>query len=159
MAKRKKTNNTMAKRKKSNNDLQNIKQKAKDRATRTPLKSGANSCSPKRSAVPAPYHLALVVLFQLDTRCQVMNEERTDCSVYFVYWFIVYYWEFGNFNILEFWVFIKVILKYSTMRYSWFNKLDFLMCLRNKISIKDKAYRIATWTEYATCCPRFCSGN
>jgi hypothetical protein len=63
MAKRKKTNNTMAKRKKSNNDLQNIKQKAKDRATRTPLKSGANSCSPKRSAVPAPYHLALVVLF------------------------------------------------------------------------------------------------
>jgi len=35
------------------------------------------------------------------------------------------------------------------------------MCLRNKISIKDQAYRIATytWTEYATCCPRFCSGN
>ena len=33
--------------KRTNNDLQNITQKAKDRATRIPLKSVLNSCAPK----------------------------------------------------------------------------------------------------------------
>ena len=37
---RKRTDNTMAKRKRTNNDLQNTTQKAKDRARRTPLKTG-----------------------------------------------------------------------------------------------------------------------
>jgi hypothetical protein len=41
----------MAKRKRNkrtNNDLQNITQKAKDRATRIPLKLVLNSCAPER---------------------------------------------------------------------------------------------------------------
>jgi hypothetical protein len=39
MAKRKRTDNTMVKRKRTNNHLRNITQKAKDRTTRTPLKT------------------------------------------------------------------------------------------------------------------------
>ena len=48
--------NTIAKRKRTNNDLQNITQKTKDRATRTPLKTGegVNSGAPECLAVPAP---------------------------------------------------------------------------------------------------------
>jgi len=60
------TDNTMAKRKKknkrTNNDLQNITQKTKDQATRTPLKTRVNSCSSEGNAVPAP-HVAPIVLF------------------------------------------------------------------------------------------------
>ena len=33
--------------KKTNNDLQNTTQKTKDRAARTPLKTGVNSCAPE----------------------------------------------------------------------------------------------------------------
>jgi len=36
----------MAKRKRTNNDLQNIKNKTKDRVTRTALKNGVNSGAP-----------------------------------------------------------------------------------------------------------------
>jgi len=34
--------------KKTNNDLQNTTQKTEDQATRTPLKTGVNSCVPER---------------------------------------------------------------------------------------------------------------
>jgi hypothetical protein len=37
----------MAKRKRTNDDIPNIKQKTKDRATRTPLKTGVNSGAPE----------------------------------------------------------------------------------------------------------------
>ena len=49
--------------KRTNNDLQNITQKTKDRATRTPLKPGVNSGAPEEVAVPAPYVTAVVLLF------------------------------------------------------------------------------------------------
>ena len=41
----------MAKIKSTNNDLQNITQKTKDWATRTPLKTGVNSCASKELAI------------------------------------------------------------------------------------------------------------
>jgi len=58
----------MVKRKRTNNDLQNTKQKTKDRATRTVLKTGSELvwCS-GRVAVPAPY-VEPVVLLLLRTR-------------------------------------------------------------------------------------------
>ena len=44
----------MKKDKKAINDLQNTTQKIKDRATRTPLKTGMNSGAPEGWSVPAP---------------------------------------------------------------------------------------------------------
>jgi hypothetical protein len=52
----------MAKKKKdkrTNNDLQNITQKTKDRATRSPIKTGG---APKGLAVPAPLVTPVVLL-------------------------------------------------------------------------------------------------
>ena len=66
----------MAKRKKMNNHLQNTTQKTKDRVTLTAKEPGVNSGAPEGLAVPAPLATP-VVLFQLQTRWQVMNEERT----------------------------------------------------------------------------------
>jgi uncharacterized FlgJ-related protein len=39
--------------KRTNNNLQNVTQKAKDRVTRIPHKSLADTCAPEESAVPA----------------------------------------------------------------------------------------------------------
>ena len=60
--------NRMVKRKRTNNDLQNTKQKTKDRATRTALKTGSGIvwCS-GGVTVPAPY-VEPVVLLLLKTR-------------------------------------------------------------------------------------------
>ena len=41
--------------KRTNTNLQNITNKTKDRATRTPLKTGVNSGGPEMLAIPAPY--------------------------------------------------------------------------------------------------------
>ena len=51
----------MTKRKRTNNGLQNTMQKSKDRAKRTPLKSGVNSCALEGWGVPTPL-VTLVVL-------------------------------------------------------------------------------------------------
>jgi hypothetical protein len=40
-------------------DLQNNTHKTKDRATRSPLKTGVNAGAPEGLAVPAPYNLML----------------------------------------------------------------------------------------------------
>ena len=56
----------MTPQKRTNNDIQNIIQKTEDRETRTPLKTGVNSCVSKGLAVPAP-HVAPVVLLLNDT--------------------------------------------------------------------------------------------
>ena len=40
--------------KRTNNDLQNLTHKAKDPATRIPLKTGVNSGAPEGKAVPPP---------------------------------------------------------------------------------------------------------
>ena len=53
--KSRRTDNTLAKRKRQNNDSQNIIQKIKYRATRTPLKCGVNSGAPEGEAVPFPH--------------------------------------------------------------------------------------------------------
>jgi len=49
----------MAKRKRTNNDLQNSTQKTKDRATRTPLKLGVNSCAPDGLAVLLIFNISI----------------------------------------------------------------------------------------------------
>jgi hypothetical protein len=51
----------MTKDKRTNNDLQNTTQKTKDRATRTPLKSGINSGAP---GVPVPLVTPIVLLLK-----------------------------------------------------------------------------------------------
>ena len=63
--KRRRTQHRMAKRKRINNDLQNSTQKTKDRATRTPLKQGVNSCAPEGLAVLS--HITAAVLLLNDT--------------------------------------------------------------------------------------------
>ena len=48
-------NDQQKKGKRTNNDLQSIIQKAKDRATRTILNPGVNSCAPEEYAIHAPH--------------------------------------------------------------------------------------------------------
>ena len=67
---RRRTDNTMVKRKRTNNDLRNITHKTKDRATRTPLKTGMISGAPERLAVPAPLvELTEVVALYVQSMC------------------------------------------------------------------------------------------
>jgi len=57
----------MTKRKRTNNDLQNIKQKTKDRATRTPLKTGCElRCSGKVSSSCSTCDIARVTILLFD---------------------------------------------------------------------------------------------
>jgi hypothetical protein len=53
--------------KSTSNDIQNIKQKTKDRATRTPLNAGGELRCSGRLAITAT-HVATVVLLLLQTR-------------------------------------------------------------------------------------------
>jgi hypothetical protein len=48
--------------KRTNNDLQNTIQKTKDRATRTPLKTGVSSGAPVGRAVPVPLVAPIALL-------------------------------------------------------------------------------------------------
>ena len=50
---------------KQNNDLQNITQKTNDRTTRTPLKTGVNSCAPEGLAVHSPNMAPVVLLLKV----------------------------------------------------------------------------------------------
>jgi hypothetical protein len=54
----------MTKDKRTNNDLQNTTQKTKDRATRTPLKSGINPGAPGGLTVPVPLVTPIVLLLK-----------------------------------------------------------------------------------------------
>ena len=64
------TDNAMAKRKSTKDQQRSTKHayKAKDRVTRTPLKTGVNSGAPEGKAVPAPLVTPIVL---------IMNEEKT----------------------------------------------------------------------------------
>jgi hypothetical protein len=64
-----KPDNTSTKRKRTNNDLQSIKQKTKDRVTRTPLKTGCELRCPERQAVPVPYETPVLLQTAKYTQC------------------------------------------------------------------------------------------
>jgi hypothetical protein len=67
----------MKKDKRPKSDLQNTTQKKQDRTTRTSLNNrGVNSGAPKGLAVPSP-HVTPVLLLHLQTRLEVLNEEKT----------------------------------------------------------------------------------
>jgi hypothetical protein len=67
----------MKKDKRPKSDLQNTTQKKQDRTTRTSLNNrGVNSGAPKGLAVPSP-HVTPVLLLHLQTRWEVLNEEKT----------------------------------------------------------------------------------
>ena len=58
----------MAKRKRTNNDLQNITQKTKDRATRTPLKTGSNLSFSERDSSSCDIRRITYLVISLEWR-------------------------------------------------------------------------------------------
>jgi len=71
----------MAKRKRTNNDLQNTTQKSKDRATRTPLKTGGFESTwwrlfQKRVVAPNLISTFLLVLRRVSSSCYTSGTRR-----------------------------------------------------------------------------------